>query len=109
MSETIPSWARIGQKIVCVDDAIHFEWRIPGLKSSGTLHGLTAGVVYTVRSVGTSNLGVTGLRLEEITRNFYDGIESVFAFARFRPLVSQSDDIATHFAHLLDTRAPETV
>lgn len=93
-------WAVPGRQVVCVDDALHDDWYRPlphGRRWSGNLDGLTAGVVYTVREIYPDPLPGWGLavemliRVNEITRPESD---DGFAIERFRPLISQSDDIA---------------
>lgn len=93
MSEAIPSWAKIGAKVVCVDDR-------PGTKNGAA--GLVKGAEYRLSSVYVSAEGNAACRVTA----FPDG---KLRLSRFRPLVSQADDISTHFAHHLDTRAPEKV
>ena len=89
----LPSWARVGAKVVCVD--------------AGPRR-LTAGGVYTIRQVVVGAIDAdgapyVGVHLEEIQRTPYRDIGVVpFDIARFRPLVSQSDDIAL-FTHHLDS------
>ena len=101
MSETIPSWARIGAKVVCINggttNSLGFDYlgRVP-----------VTGGVYTVTKV----VRETGDRYWLLVlAGFEVGRDCGWNIARFRPLVSQADDIATHFAYLLDTRAPELV
>lgn len=104
MSEAIPSWARIGQKVVCVDDADSLGRFYNATGASHWVSVLRKGEVYTICGFEP--------------HPFWDGLcvqiaeepeKHAYALRRFRPLVSQADDIATHFAHHLDTRAPELV
>jgi len=109
MSEAIPSWARVGAKVVCVDDA-----PIPGQMGPGWggLDGLTRGEIYTIRGHAKGSYsGLPGVLLAEIIRPLgrRESYEQPFRLSRFRPLVSQADDIATHFSQFLDTRARELV
>lgn len=96
MSEAIPSWARVGAKVVYIDDS-------PGDVDDGGKR-LIVGEVYVLRAVTDEFPSVA-------CRVVGDGLEpwEFMRLNRFRPLVSQSDDISVHFAHLLDTRAPELV
>lgn len=110
MSEAIPSWVRPGAKVVCVR-----KGGTEGLNSALGVRYPVVGETYTIReSIWHPTFDKPGIRLAEIVnpRIVYKvggHMEAVWDLARFRPLVSQSDDIATHFAHLLDTRAPELV
>lgn len=104
---SIPSWCRVGAKVVCVDASPRVGAR------ARDLDGLTRGVVYTIRSVfeedGELCLRlaeiVRPIRIEDILENY--GTENGFAATRFRPLVtrSQEQDIAEHFSHHLHQRA----
>lgn len=93
------SWARPGVKCVCVDAS----W------PSGSWYGPEAlpvkGQQYTIRDLETYE-GTNCCRLVEIVNPLMDYnqgmIEAAFALKRFRPLVTQQDDIAL-FAHHLDT------
>lgn len=93
MSGAIPSWARVGAKVVCVD-------------ARGTRQ-LEAGEIYEVAWVGLSQkkrlpmLGINGT-------TDVDGNRGEWKISRFRPLVTIEDDIATHFAeHLRQPRKIE--
>jgi len=93
MSEAIPSWARVGAKVVCVDAR-------PGTRNGAG--GLVEGAEYTLSHVYVSIQGNAACKVTA----FPNGR---LRLSRFRPLVSQADDIATHFSQFLDTRAPELV
>lgn len=102
MSGGIPSWARVGAKVVCI------EGGDPEC-AAHTMFGLdwpkTSEVVTVVRAfINPWNVPV--LHLKE-----YPSPDERYGWdiARFRPLITQSDDISAHFAHLLDTSAPELV
>lgn len=102
MSEAIPSWARVGAKVVCIKG---------GTPNSAayTMFGIsypTTDEVVTITKAFVNPWGRAVLDLVEYPSP-QEGVG--WEIEHFRPLVSQSDDIATHFAHHLDTRAPETV
>lgn len=96
----IPSWAVKGAKVVCVDATPN---------QFGVL--LTKGDVYTVRGISVMDTyGENGLLLEEVSTGgafSWNGEEVGFAFRRFRPAITQSDDISTHFSHHL--HAPQKI
>lgn len=85
----IPSWARVGAKVVCVDNDEN-AYLLPqyvGLYADG-LDGLALGAVYTIREIGSDGYHSAGVRLEEIVRSINSsGLESTYNFARFRPAV----------------------
>lgn len=94
---------RVGMKVVCVDDVTHTKYIPAGFGCSDlSLHGLTCGRVYTVRSLGVFH-GVPTCRVEEITRPIESlfGEEAWFASARFRPTVERKTDISC-FTKLLN-------
>lgn len=103
----IPSWARVGAKVVCVLQ----------VKSDITLlhpHPKKGGV-YTIRNVVcTSTDGTPALLLEEIVLTWWivaSVREPGFNINGFRPLVTRTaeQDIVEHFAHHLRTPATERV
>lgn len=108
MSEAIPSWARVGAKVVCVNDASG-QFQSAEIAHLG-LDGLRCGEIYTIRAVGYSkHWGTPGIWLEEIVRPIKSSRaleEEAFHILRFRPVKTIEDDIATHFAALLDVREP---
>lgn len=109
---SVPSWCRVGAKCICIDDGVHEEWLSPHIKYRDGLDGLTKGEIYTVRDTFFDEIEQSWrVRLVEIVRGTFMGIEDGYVSFRFRPLVSLEDDIATHFEHHLhnDHRAPETV
>lgn len=96
---TIPSWARVGARIVCVE-----TWRsVPGY-GTGREIGPISGKVYTIRDVGeihprypgTINVTVEEIRNEIV--NYRSGrYEVSFGIYRFRPLTTtktQAEDVA---------------
>lgn len=90
---SIPSWAKVGAKVVCVDDSYDCT-------GAGKEPLITAGTVYTVESISDPYI-----RLLEVEGAFsrYGG----YRWRRFRPLVtrSQEQDIAEHFARHLHQNA----
>ena len=103
----IPSWARVGAKVVCVA-----TWR---RQTEYHEQGPVSGEIYTIREVGALHLhepGVVCVRLVEIKnrclkyRDMPAGWEPAFRLSRFRPLITIEDDIATHFRQHLDVREP---
>lgn len=81
-------WAKVGAKCVCVD---------AGVARSGD--ALIEGRVYTVSSfIGERDCeGNLGLLLKEATSDHPTG---AYKLRRFRPLITQQDDVAL-FQHLL--------
>lgn len=103
------SWARPGVKCVYIGPT-----RRPNPLWRGVAKPV-AGQVYTVRDVLVSNKGVTVIWLVEISnplvyvRDMARQVEWGFNAAGFRPLVTQSDDVAK-FTHLLNpAKLPERV
>lgn len=96
MSASLPSWARVGAKVVCVYD----EWH--DMDSLAPVSGPECDEVCTIAAVEVSGSWGVSLFLVEHPTPFSDG----FLIDGFRPLVPIEEDIATHFAHLLNTRQP---
>lgn len=88
------SWAEPGAKCVCVD-ASPCSW-------SGRPSGLIVGEVYTVvAQLPMDRTGGIGVRINEVpSASELRGGKYGWAISRFRPLVTQSDDVAK-FTHLL--------
>ncbi len=86
----IPSWARVGAKVVCV----RAPWSTT--PEPGFAHPMV-GDVLTVS--GTDIRWRVGLTFAEKHPN------DVYNVDNFRPLVTLSSDIAEHFEHLLDVPA----
>lgn len=87
----IPSWARVVAKVVCVDAAP----RDPGVAL------LIAGAVYTIRATEwCADWPYTppgyGVHLLEVRRPVWlrTGRAMPYDIARFRPLVTEADDVA---------------
>lgn len=90
MSDSMPWWAFPGNKVVCIDAENLGQHDVPGFNYFYSLDGLTEGEVYTVRSAGRDeDDGCLVVKLAEIVRRPDGG----YAVARFRPLVSQDDNI----------------
>jgi hypothetical protein len=95
----IPSWCRVGAKVVCVTEAANLS---PGEAQ------LVVGSVYTIRSVERDEVSF-GFILDEIKNPpipYSDGMECFYDWHRFRPLVTIEDDLEAHFLHHLDVREP---
>jgi hypothetical protein len=91
----VPSWARKGVKVVCIDAAER-----PG---PGEWTPIESGRTYTIRAVSILFAGQIDLVLAEITRPLFFGLEPGYAIERFRPLVadkSESEDVALFEHHL---------
>jgi hypothetical protein len=101
----VPSWARVGAKVVCIN-ADGFRVSQP----------LLLGATYTIRRVreGLAKDGwVPGLELVEVTNNVnpFSRNEHGYRLTRFRPLVddeAQERDAAM-FRKLLTHNTPELV
>lgn len=96
-------WAVPGAKVVCVDDR--------PVMIEGEYHNIfSRGKTYTIESVQVERLGqVNGrnprnkvtLSLREVTRW---GKAEGFGVCRFRPLITQADDVAKFAWMLTDTK-----
>lgn len=82
----------VGQKVICIDDYIHPEWRQPGFRYSGSLDGIKRGQIYTVRAIcpRTDAPDIIGLKLVGIIRPLSD---NPYYSARFRPLETKAISI----------------
>lgn len=100
----VPSWCRVGQKVVCIDGG-QFN------RASDEIVPETGGI-YTIRDVELFD-GFVFLRFVEVVNEPYQYAEAFgevnFSSHGFRPLVSQQDDIKTHFQALLDQPMREVV
>ena len=81
----IPSWARIGATVVCLDAD----------RSAGQLN---MGEAYSISGVGTA-YGRPFLCI--VGTSSADGGVGRWWLPRFKPLISQADGISTHFHQLL--------
>lgn len=102
-----PSWARVGAKVVCVLS----DWTDGERSANADVSFPAEGGIYTIREVTTTYWdGFVAVRLVEIINPvilWSNGpAEPAFAVERFRPLITQADDIATHFRQHLDVREP---
>jgi hypothetical protein len=102
---TIPSWCRKGAKVVCIKrDA----WKpVNGAPKPCGETDPTYGQALTIREVEVSGAYVI-LRFAEIVNpplRFAGGHrrECGYLVGNFRPVVSQKDDLATHFEQYLKT------
>jgi hypothetical protein len=102
----IPGWARIGAKVVCVDVSNR-----PGCKWVDGEAPILGGIYTIDRTYVTASTGEAAADLREIKRSALAremyGDDAGYGLHRFRPLITQQDDIATHFKALLDV--PEQV
>lgn len=100
---SIPSWAHVGAKVVCVDASA------PAGCSWVEDDSPVVGQQYTIVRAFIGALGNPSVHLMEIERGprarrlFGDNIG--YGLFRFRPLVSIEGDLAAHFHKLLDVPA----
>ena len=92
------SWAKPGVKCVCIDDDTR-GFKYSAMPKSGEIYTIRAVEYYQWPSIG----GGLGVHLDEVTRS----VPVPFGISRFRPLISQFDDIAMFKALLSPT--PELV
>ncbi|WP_040677416.1 hypothetical protein [Rhizobium mesoamericanum] len=104
---------RVGQKVVCVDDAVDRSDVPEGARIVGEgMDGLRKGAVYTVRDIFfCPGWKEAVIRLCEIKRFPFNRVgkveyESGFAPWRFRPVVDRKIDISI-FTKLLKTKSLE--
>jgi hypothetical protein len=93
---------RVGQKVVCVDDASR-SFRIidPNFQRA------SLGCIYTVSASQVDPWsGVAALMLAELPTHSASGIETWHQAKRFRPLVERKTDISVFTKMLTDTREP---
>ena len=95
MSEAIPSWARVGAKVVCIRD----DWFTD--PEPGFTHP-DKGDILTIIEIDADGWGGRRVGLIFAEKAQLD----VYAVEFFRPLVTLEDDITTYFAELLDVREP---
>lgn len=86
----LPSWARVGAKVVYVGDA-----GLPVQPGAEHFQSPTRGAVYTINWTGWLGHQFC-IGMQELDQ------DSAFDVRCFRPLISQQGDIATHFERLLD-------
>jgi hypothetical protein len=105
----LPSWARVGQKVVCVDDYPHPLKDMNGVfrpPQTWNINLPIKGEIYTI-----SGILKGGFYLKELgTGYIHPETKEEFGFraSRFRPLTSKTieDDLAI-FAPLLNTKKME--
>lgn len=101
----IPPWAVPGAKVVCVEPS-------PAASFYGWEKLPVVGEVYTIRDIVFPDGGTPCIRLDEISNAvseyFYGPAECSFKIARFRPLISktQEQDVAL-FEPLLNSKSVE--
>lgn len=97
----IPSWCRKGVAVECIDDVGIFD----GDSAYGHERGPMLGLTYTIREALLPDGETPCVLLEEIENPpeiYAFGVhEFMFKASRFRPLISQADDLAAHFDQLL--------
>jgi hypothetical protein len=99
---SIPVWAHVGAKVVCIDDTDR------GLLARGYVQGDDPiPLKWTVCVVAghANTYGEPHLLIDGYPNRSW-GDDFGWHVSRFRPLVTIDDDIATHFASLLDVREP---
>lgn len=98
------SWARVGVKVVCVDDTVVIHCGKPEMM-------LRRGDIYTITGtyVETGISHVNGVICDIATVSLLEaprmGRMRGYAVSRFRPLISQADDVAM-FTALVETMKP---
>lgn len=92
---TIPSWAVPGQKVVCINDTFDLLTVPLGLVPNYNMHGLSNGVVYTIRDIVIDPYYIIPtVRLVEIYRQpTRSGVnERGYLISRFRPLITKTQE-----------------
>jgi len=106
----IPSWARVGAKVVCIAGAAMIA-AAAAKRPWGKFP--FAGGVYAIRGIVTGTDGVANLLLVGVENPPMEStvglVEWGFPSRYFRPLVTLEDDITTYFAELLDVPAGQKV
>ena len=97
----IPNWAKLGAKVVCVDDRVHPapSWVVWSTEAIP----LVKGERYTLGEISVHN-GFLLACINEVPLRGDDDFG--YKLSRFRPLITQSDDIAL-FTHLLETTSED--
>jgi hypothetical protein len=103
---TIPSWAKVGAKVVCVDDSVAGSvLRIvrAGFRPAALDVPLVSGKTYTISAINVHPVfGSYCVRLSDLASRSHGSVTDWgYDISRFRPLVTQQDDVAL-FAHHLD-------
>jgi hypothetical protein len=106
---SIPAWARVGAKVVCVNAGRFNAWHLPMDADERVVEG----EVYTISRAMIDDDGDAILHLVEVRRNAASrralGPDVGYWAARFRPLITQSDDISAHFQQFLSNTEREEV
>lgn len=105
---TIPSWCRVGAKLICVDAAPlvdlfgrTFECKLEkGRTYTVAASDVLEGVFRSVEAI------YPAVMLEEVANPKGSGF---YALTRFRPLVTEQDDLEAHFNQFLTTDHRERV
>lgn len=95
---TIPSWCRVGVKVVFVGGGTEFPDSPDALTAD-----LEEGSIYVIESITDERRACRNRRAVYLA---VAGWPDEYLIECFRPLVSQEDDIATHFQHHLDHSTP---
>jgi hypothetical protein len=95
----LPSWARVGAKVVCVDAACR-----PG-RFWRPSEAPVQGKIYTVAAAFFNPAGEPRIHLVELQRSPETikvlGYLAGYRVERFRPLITLEDDLEAHFRILL--------
>lgn len=87
---SVPSWARRGQRVICITDDWHREADCPHVSPP------IKGSIYTIAGVHRVRLlGKVVLELAELPLGICADVRG------FRPAVSLDEDMAAHFTQLL--------
>lgn len=108
-SEGPPSWARVGAKVVCIDDDGQYISSYLPNSNEFVIRGET----YVIRWAGIATdwrgehaaVHVTGVVRIDPT----DGKDVPFAIERFKPLITLEADLEAHFSQLLHVPSTHTV
>ncbi len=100
---SIPAWARVGAKVVCVDNHDAIDAR------GNPIQPLIVGEVYRIERLYVERHRFRG---EVVVGPCVSlaGVQSAkhgWSLSRFRPLITQSDDISAHFQHHLSNPVRE--
>ncbi len=90
---------RVGQKVVCVDDADCFDQRWLGLRAA-----IRNGNVYQIAWTGLGRTGTPCVRLVSVRRDHPDQPDAPFGAFRFRPVVQRDASIEIFRAMLNSSR-----
>lgn len=97
---SIPSWAKVGAKCICVDGRLYF-WA-PGVANSS--RPPVKGEIYTIVASRIDIYGDARVFIEGCPNlKAFDPTDHGWGVERFRPVKTIEDDISEHFAILLRT------